>query len=71
MPRNYQRKHGRKDSRPYQCSYDPSDLEKALKAIEGGMSAYKASKEFKVPKSTLYDKQAGNEIFNKIILKNT
>ena len=61
MLRTYVRKHGRKNARPYQCSYDEEDLQKALTEVRAGrMTAYKGAKHFKILTSTMYDRVRGN-----------
>lgn len=40
-------------------NYDESSMETALHAVKNGMSVFKASKEFKVPRTTLYYKYKG------------
>lgn len=40
-------------------NYSPDQLRKALDAIDKGMNVLKASKMYKIPKSTLHDKIKG------------
>ncbi|KAL4237347.1 hypothetical protein ACF0H5_002065 [Mactra antiquata] len=53
--------------------YDRSNLQKAIDATRGGMSAYRASKLFSVPASTIRDKVKGRTVtkFNATVGHNT